>query len=40
MPFGMQLKRYIDHFGLIEADVAYLIGSNSQNIINIINGDI
>jgi len=37
--FGAQLKRYLDHFGLIEIDIAYLIGSNSNSIDNIVKGD-
>lgn len=36
--FGIQLKKYLEHFGLIETDIAKAIGSSSKKIVEIING--
>lgn len=37
--FGQQLEKYLNHYGLAEADVAKMIGSNTESIKQIIRGE-
>jgi len=38
--YGNQVQRYLDTFGIVEEDLAKLTGATSNNIKNIINGEV
>ncbi len=38
--YGKQVQRYLDTFGIVEEDLAKLTGATSNNIRNIINGEV